>query len=87
MYGSDAIEFMWRQIESRQAEIILALCFVVPLIFVLALNCAGGSGGASTSSLYSVRDSSTSRRRAIPRNFSAARRTMAPARACLVYTE
>jgi hypothetical protein len=37
LYGSDAIEFMLRDIESRHAEIILVLCFIVPLIFVLVL--------------------------------------------------
>jgi hypothetical protein len=35
LYGSDATEFMLRDIESRYAEIILVLCFMVPLIFVL----------------------------------------------------
>ena len=37
LYGSDAIEFMLRDIESRYAEIILVLCFIVPLNFVLVL--------------------------------------------------
>ena len=37
MYGSDAVEIMRTYIESRQAEVILALCFVVPLTFVLVL--------------------------------------------------
>ena len=37
MYGSAAVEFMRTYIESRQAEVILALCFVVPLTFVLVL--------------------------------------------------
>ena len=37
LYGSDAIEFMLRDIENRHAEFILVLCFIVPLNFVLVL--------------------------------------------------
>ncbi len=37
MYNSDIVEFVWRYVESRQAEIILALCFVELLTFVLVL--------------------------------------------------
>ena len=37
MYVSDAIEFMRSHIENYQANIIVGLCFAVPLIFVLVL--------------------------------------------------
>lgn len=37
MYDSDAVEFMRRYIEGREAEIILALCFAELLSFVLVL--------------------------------------------------
>ena len=37
MHGSDALEFMRSHVESYQADIILALCAAVLLVFVLVL--------------------------------------------------